>query len=225
MKLSSIFSTGPVAISASLLGLAALAAAPGAAQSVSGRAYGAYVKTLLVSQPQSPLSVLPAISSPDGELATANADVLSVPDALSSDFVNTSTSGAISDAEAGAQSTASVADVSILDGLITAKELIANVTSSRSGSGAVSSANGSSFEDLTVAGVQLTVGDGTIAPNTRMSLPGVGYVVLNEERRTGDDVTSTGIVVNLIHVVLTDPLTGARTGDIIVGSASSSATF
>jgi hypothetical protein len=35
-------------------------------------------------------------------------------------------------------------------------------------------------------------------------------------------VSSSGITVNMIHVVLVDALTGAQTGEIVVGSASSS---
>jgi hypothetical protein len=45
--------------------------------------------------------------------------------------------------------------------------------------------------------------------------------VLNEQIPSGDGVTSSGITVNLIHVVLQDALTGAQTGEIIVGSAAS----
>src|SRR6266700_2351683 len=98
------------------------------------------------------------------------------------------------------------------------------------------SAYGSSFENLVVAGVPVTTGDAAVAPNTQMSLPGVGYVVLNEQIPTGDGVTSSGLTVNMIHVYLqsitggtVDPLTGqviggilTTTGEIIVGSATSS---
>jgi len=63
------------------------------------------------------------------------------------------------------------------------------------------------------------------APNTRVDLPGVGYALLNEQIPT-----SGGITVNMIHVILQQPVlglfgqvTGVRTiGDIIVGSATSS---
>ncbi len=59
------------------------------------------------------------------------------------------------------------------------------------------------------------------APNTTLALPGVGYVILNEQIPTGDGVTTTGITVNMIHVVLQNALTGVQTGEIIVGSATS----
>src|SRR5436309_2712874 len=86
-----------------------------------------------------------------------------------------------------------------------------------------------------VNGVTMTSGDGAIAPNTRVNLPGVGYVVLNEQQPTGDGVRASGLTVNLIHVVL-QSLTGGgctllgclpgvltTTGEIILGSASSTA--
>ncbi len=90
---------------------------------------------------------------------------------------------------------------------------------------ATSNALGSTLADLVVNGVRLTSGDGTVAPNTRVALPGVGYVVLNEQLPSGDGVHSSGLTVNLIHVVLQNALTGTRTGEIVVGSATSSATL
>ena len=68
------------------------------------------------------------------------------------------------------------------------------------------------------------------APNTTMALPGVGYVILNEQIPTGDGVTTAGMTVNMIHVVLQQPILGLlgqvigyqTVGDIIVGSATSS---
>src|SRR5438445_559399 len=76
-------------------GLTAGLAAAGAAQSVSGQAYGAYVNTALASQPQSVVAVLPAIAATDGDMAAADADALNVPNALSSDFLNSFTTGEI----------------------------------------------------------------------------------------------------------------------------------
>ncbi|HYT82080.1 MAG TPA: choice-of-anchor P family protein [Gemmatimonadales bacterium] len=209
-------------------------AAVGNAQSISGQAYGAYVNTPVASFAQSPLAVLPFTSGTDGNIATAEADVLNVPNALSSDFLNSTATGALGATEASAQSVATVADINILNGLIAATEVIATVTSTRTASGASSSGNGSSFEGLTVAGVPVTSGDGWVAPNTQMSLPGVGYVVLNEQIPSGDGVTSSGLTVNMIHVYLQSltgggctvlgclPGTLTNTGEIIVGSATSS---
>jgi len=212
-----------------VVALAAGAAATGVAQSISGQAFGVFVNTPAASQAQAPLAVLPAISGTDG-------DILGVPNTLSSSFLNSTATGAIGTAEASAQSVASVAQVNVLGGLITASEVIATVTSTRGASGAASNANGSTFENLVVAGVPVTSADATVAPNTQRSLSGVGYVVLNEQIPTGDGVTSSGMTVNMIHVYLqsisggiVDPLTGqlvggtaTTTGEIIVGSATTS---
>jgi hypothetical protein len=111
------------------------------------------------------------------------------------------------------------------------------VSSTSSGARATSNALGSTFGDLVVNGVPVTSGDGAIAPNTRMALPGVGYVVLNEQLPTGDGVRASGLTVNLIHVYR-QSLTGGgctllgcvpsvltTTGEIIVGSAASNASM
>jgi len=219
-----------------VVGLVAGLAAAGSAQSVGGQAYSTYVNTPLGSSGQSPLAVLPAVSGTDGAEADAEGSALNVVGALSSDFLNSITSGEIGTAEAGAQSTSSAASVNILNGLITADEVVANVMSSASQGGAFSSGDGSTFTNLAIAGVGSLSGDSPIAPNTNISLPGVGYVVLNEQVPTGDGVTSSGLTVNMIHVYLQslvggilNPLTGLisggslqTTGEIIVGSAASS---
>src|SRR2546429_6740404 len=216
-----------------VVGLVAGLAAAGSAQSVGGEAYSTYVNTPLGSSAQSPMAVLPAVSGTDGAEADAEGGAMSVAGALSSDFLNSITSGEIGAAESGAQSTASAASVNILNGLITADEVVANVMSSVIQDGAFSNADGSTFTNLVVAGVPITSGDAAVAPNTSTTLPGVGYVVLNEQIPSGDGVTSSGLTVNMIHVYL-QSLTGAtcvlgvctpgaltNTGEIIVGSATS----
>jgi hypothetical protein len=206
-----------------VVGLVAGLAAAGSAQSVGGQAYSTYVNTPLGSSGQSPLAVLPAVSGTDGAEADAEGSALNVAGALSGDFLNSITSGQIGPAEAGAQSTSSAASVNILNGLITADEVVANVMSSAGQSGAVSDAAGSTFTNLTVAGRSFS-GDQAVAPNTNVSLPGVGYVLLNEQIPTGDGVTSSGLTVNMIHVYLQNFVAGIPTpaGEIIVGSATSS---
>ncbi|HEX4600994.1 MAG TPA: choice-of-anchor P family protein [Gemmatimonadales bacterium] len=204
-----------------VVALTAGLAVAGTAQTVSGQAFSTYVNTSVASSIQSPLVVLPAVSGTDGAEADAEGAGVTVANTLSSDFLNSITSGELDTSAAGAQSTASAADINVLNGLITADEVIANATSSRTGSGAVSNADGSTFQNLVVAGVALTTGDGPVAPNTTIALSGVGYVVLNEQTLSGDGVTTSGITVNMIHVYLQSAL-GGPTGEIIVGSATTS---
>src|SRR5438046_6793302 len=216
-----------------VVGLVAGLAAAGNAQSVGGQAYSTYVNTPLGYRGQPPLAVRPAVPGTDGATADAEGSALNVAGALSSDFLNSITSGELGTTESGAQSTASAASVNILNGLITADEVVANVMSSVIQDGAFSNADGSTLTNLVVAGVPITSGDAAVAPNTSTTLPGVGYVVLNEQIPSGDGVTSSGLTVNMIHVYL-QSLTGAtcvlgvctpgaltNTGEIIVGSATS----
>src|SRR2546428_13991126 len=125
-------------------------AVAGVTRSVGGQAYSPFVHTPLGYSGQSPLAVLPAVSGTDGATADAEGSALNVAGALSSDFLNSITSGEIGTAETGAQSTASAASVNILNGLITADEVVANVMSSASQGGAFSSADGSTFTNLAI---------------------------------------------------------------------------
>lgn len=76
-----------------------------------------------------------------------------------------------------------------------------------------SDASGTSFDGLVVAGVPYGA---SVPANTRVTLPGVGYAVLNEQSQT-----ATGMTVNAIRVVRTD-LFGGTVGEIVVASAASS---
>ncbi len=192
-----------------------------AAQSPAGAAYCTYVQTPVASSGRTALVVLPAVSGTDGSEADASGGTLNLPGALSAEFLKTITTGALGTAESGAQSTSSAENIDVLGGLITADGLVANVRTRVAGGVAVSDADGSTFSNLVVAGVPVTSGDGAVAPNTRINLAGVGYVVLNEQLRSGDGASTSGLTVNMIHVYLKG-LLGATTGQIIVGSASSS---
>lgn len=200
--------------------LGAAAPEPAAAQTASGNAYGVFVDTPVASKGRTVVANLQEAST-SGDMVTAEAGAVSVPSTLSSSFLNSTVTGGLAEDGASAQSIASVADIELLGGVIVAKEVVAMATSGRDGSSARSDANGSTFEDLVVNGVAVTSGDETVAPNTRIDLPGVGYVVLNEQVRSGDGSTSSGITVTMIRVALTDALTGAQVGEIVVGSASS----
>jgi hypothetical protein len=196
------------------LALALISGTLHAQTAVSGQALGASVKTLATNL-QSGQVTLPA----GGGFVSADVDALGAPE-IAVDALTTMTSG-MSDVQAStAQSTAHLEHVNILSGLITAETVIA-ATSSWVSDAVGRNAEGSSFTNLVVNGVPLGTGDYLPAPNTRVDLPGVGYAVLNEQIASG----ASGIKVNMIHVVLRDPLTGLTTGEIIVASASSSAGF
>ena len=154
----------------------------------------------------------------DGGVVSSDLVAGYVPGLLQSGCVTAVATGEGGSDLASAQTIASAADVNLLGGLITAARVIA-VSSAVGGADVLeSAAEGSGFTGLVVAGVSLGGdGDYTPAPNTRMNLPGVGYVILNEQVRGG---SGARITVNMIHVVLQGIL-GTRTGEVVVGSATS----
>jgi hypothetical protein len=116
-----------------------------------------------------------------------------------------------------------VQNVNILNGLIAAKAVVVMASSAVTRAAANSNAAGSTLAGLTINGVPFV--DGAPAPNTRIALPGVGAVILNEQIASGNGLTTTGLTVNMIHVLLEDAVTGAHIGDVIVASGTSETAF
>ena len=207
-----------------LLVLATLYAMPVAAQSVGGKAFGSYVNAGGMTA-RSPVATLPAT----GGYAVGEAPTFGVPNSLDASWLTAVTTGDVSRSVSSSQSTSELENVSVLGGVITADVVTAIASSYVNASQAASDATGSGFTNLAVNGVPVTE---EIAPNTRVDLPGVGYAVLNEQEPSGDGFTTSGITVNMIHVVLQQPVLdllgqviGYQTvGNIIVGSATSSVT-
>jgi hypothetical protein len=185
------------------------------AQSVTGKAFGTYVNVAGIVA-QSPVATLPST----GGMATGQADAFGVPGSVDAQGLNAVTTGAVDNKKTGAQSTSEVEGVSAAAGAITADIVTAVATSYFGQYTGGRDATGSGFTNLAVNGVPVTE---DVAPNTRVTLPGVGYAVLNEQIPTGNGVTSWGMTVNMIHVVLQNAL-GLKTGEIIIGSAASSVT-
>lgn len=99
-----------------------------------------------------------------------------------------------------ARSTSTVHDVILLGGLITADEVTAVSETQLSSSGSFSvNAVGSGFVNLIVNGQAVSA---NVAPNTQITLPGFGYVILNKQK---SKVTSTygDLTVTMIEVVIT----------------------
>jgi hypothetical protein len=177
-----------------------------AGQTASAGSYGVSVRTATVNQTSASVT-LPS----DGSVAQTQATDVTVPSFVSAQDAFATASGATDGTLSDAVSSATLGTVNILNGLITADGVVAMATSTIGNC----NGDGSSIGNLVVNGVQLD----DPAPNTRVDLPGVGYVVLNEQI-----AAAGGITVNMIHVVLQqEGLLGTQTvGDIIVGSATSS---
>ena len=186
---------------------------------VSGAAYGAFVQTATGELARSPLAVL----DPAGGMADAELASISVPGVLAAQSVSSITTGVIGENAASSQSSAVLQNVSILNGLITAKAVLGMASSVGRRGRAESNSAGSTLVGLAIKGV--AVADGEPAPNTRIELPGVGAVILNEQIPSGDGRTTSGLTVNMIHLLMQDALTGARVGEVIVASSRSEAAF
>jgi hypothetical protein len=132
--------------------------------------------------------------------------------------VNTTSAATMNPANASANAT--IANVSLVAGLVGAQAVTAASATYVSNHQILYSSAGSGFVNLTVAGIPIL---GNPAPNTTIPLLGLGRVVLNEQITQSLPI-SFQLRVNMIHVYVTLPnLLGIPLGtEIIVGSATSS---
>jgi hypothetical protein len=119
-----------------------------------------------------------------------------------------------------AQASSNTASINLLSGLISAQEIkaVSTTTLQSNGTFQVSSA-GSTFNNLVILG---HVYNGSVPANTRINLPLIGYVVLNEQ--TSNIQTSmANLTVNMIHIHITViNVLGLQVGtEIVVSSATS----
>jgi len=158
----------------------------------------------------------PCGTDQDNELVTGTAAGVSDLPLVSGGASNTSAS---SSPTMTSQAVADVASVNLLAGLISAQEIKSVSTTSLDNSGFHLSAAGSSFTNLVVLGIPY---NGLPAPNTQISLPGIGYIVLNEQRTFTNNIEGQ-LSVNMLHVyVNVTNLLGIPVGtEIVVSSASS----
>ncbi|PYP08368.1 MAG: hypothetical protein DMD59_12405 [Gemmatimonadetes bacterium] len=202
-----------------ILGTVAVPRGSARGQSVAGRGVAARLNTPATGIQLFARAVLPA----GGGMVQAELDTAGAANMLGAAGLTSIVTGQVDPALVSVTATAEAADVDILNGLITAKSVLALATSYANGTSAWSEADGSTLLSLVIAGIAYP--DGAPAPNTRVELPGVGYAVLNEQIARGDGLQSAGLTVNMIHVYLLDPVSGAAAGEIVVGAATSTATL
>jgi hypothetical protein len=192
------------------------------ANSVSGEAFGVSVKASVsgaeVTVGPTPYVVLPA----DGGMLSERVLRIAVPNVAASSTLEVVTTGSIGPNKASAQSSATVEQANLLNGVVKAAAVVAMSTSTADGSTATSTGEGSTLIGLSINGSPPV--DVTPPPNTTIPIPG-GAVILNEQIFEGDGVHTSALTVNMIHVRFTDPVTAAITADIIVSSAHSDVNF
>jgi len=147
-----------------------------------------------------------ALPSSGGNLSTSLASV-NVAGIASADALKSTASGSGSTS----QSQSTLADVNLLNGLVTATAVKSNSSASCS-NGQASTSGNAELVGLTVAGQSILVSN----PNLSISLPGGISVIINQQMSSSGG-TSGSITVNALHV------TGPSI-DIVVASAQSGIT-
>jgi len=222
-----------------------------AVNSVSGHANGASVNvtaTVLgvganVSVPTvAPVTLPPQGGSQTNQVASVNVQ-LGIPGVLtvlSTGLVVNTTSGTISSSAAHAESSSTVNNLNILNGLVTASTVRAKSTSDGNGASATSTDTGSFLNQLRISGVLQEQSE--FAPNTTIAInasvtaiiaglpvnvPVSGTLVLNEQFPGGNGVTTSSLTVNYIHLNVSGSVAGqiSLNADVIVASATSGVDF
>lgn len=93
--------------------------------------------------------------------------------------------------------TNTITGLNLLNGLITATTVKAVANTTADAQTITSNADGSTFVGLTIAGQSIVANP---APNTRIALPGVGAVVLNKRKITGNGQQQRKITVEMLTV-------------------------
>lgn len=189
--------------------------------SYAGSAFGTEVNLAsTIESGKSALSTL-GCTAQTGISHTNSVASVGLPGILTSGTIATSTASETTATGSASTSTATTEGASLLGGLVAATTIQSvSTTSLNSASGAFSTSSaGTEFLGLTVAGIPIS---GTPAPNTKLTLPGVGYVELNQQ--TSNVFAGSGhMTVIGIHIVVTlsTPLAPIGT-QIIVSEAASS---
>jgi hypothetical protein len=220
-KTHALWLAGAVVIAGSVVAQASPAMAKTLKTGFQASAYGTQVNVdSTVQSGRSALSVLGCVSQP-GVTHTNTAASVNAPPALSTGTINTSAASETVTGGVASAGSSEVQSVSLLSGLVAANTVTSVSTTSRdSSTGAFGvSATGTQFLGLTVAGVPVS---STPAPNTKITLPGVGYVVLNQQTsHVGSSAASLTVIGIHVVVTITTPLAAAGT-DVEVSFATSS---
>ncbi len=186
---------------------------------VHATAYTLYASGLGGSTPAiGPVAV--AGTSCQGGSSTVGLNGYTVPVVGNTGNATSSASGAITSSSATATAQNSISNVNLLGGLITADKIATTASASWNGGG--SRSGSATFVNVKVNGSLLP---SNLAPNTRENLPGIGYVIVNEQYGSSNASEATETVIGIdINVTVSNNSTGLLAGArIIVSAATSSA--
>ena len=177
--------------------------------------YGTQGGTVLVGPTASAALQQPCGTNQDNLLVTGTAAGLNLLPLVQGGATNTTAASSLN----MSQATSDVVSINLLAGLITAQEIKSVSTTTLDTNGFHLSATGSSFTNLLVLGVPI---NGLPAPNTQVAIPGIGYVVLNEQI-TFQNHSEAQLTVNMLHLVVnTANVLGIPVGTELIASSAQS---
>src|SRR5216683_3453508 len=155
------------------------------ANSVSGEAFGVSVKASVNGAEVTVGPTPHVVLCPDGGMASDRLLRIAVPKIAASSTLEVVTTGSIGPNKASAQSSATVEQANLLNGVVRAEAVVAMSSSNANGSTASSTGEGSTLIGLSISGGPPV--DVTPSANTTIPIPG-GAVILNEQVLEGDGV-------------------------------------
>lgn len=208
-----LLATLTLALTAAAVPAASASTAAAAAYNHQGYAYGTSVKvgSVVKSGPSAPVALG----------CTTGADVHHSNTTAGVDLAPLLTSGTVAttaDTASGptsSRTTARTQGAKLLGGLVKGSVIQAVSTTTATSGGLAVSGAGTNFTGLEIAGQAVA---SKAAPNTRVKLAGLGYVVLNEQTKSVS-ATSATLTVNALHLVVTTANSlGVKVGTNIVVS-------
>ncbi len=182
-------------------------------------AYSLYASGLGGSTPAiGPIAI--AGTSCQGGSSTVDLNGYSAPPVGNTGNATSSVSGKITSSSATAIAQNGIANVNLLNGLLSADKIVTVANASWNGTG--SRSGSATFVNAQLAGSPLPTNP---APNTRKNLPGIGYVIVNEQYGSNNSSGATENVIGLdIYITVSNNSVGLAVGTrIVVSLASSSA--
>lgn len=210
-----------VALAALAFGFSTASASATQEFSFQASAWGTQVRVgNTVKSGRSALAIL-GCTSAIGVTHTNTAASVQLPKVLSTGTIDTTAASKTTKTGVAATSSAATEQASLLGGVVRATAIKSVSTTSRNTSAGKfrTSAAGTRFVNLVIAGHAIA---GTPPPNTKITLPGIGYVVLNQQKSHVGS-TSAGMSVTAIHLVVTTSSKKAKSGtEVNVSVAHSS---
>lgn len=196
------------------------AAAPAAVGTFNGTAYAAFVQTpgnLANVGPLFPVGIGCAVASQSGN-AVGNLTALGLSSAGTAvdsvAITNSATSGS-------AIASSEIAGLSLLGGAITATSIRSEAETQADTTTALST-NNSTFTNLVIGGVPIVANP---APNTKVNLPGIGTVTVNEQVGPVNSANASSITTIALDVSITTPVFSLPVGaHVLVAYASTNYT-